>query len=150
MFMATDSPVHGAAASGLAPRSASQPNKIMLWVGRVLSALPVLGLVMSASMKLSQRPEIIQGMVEKGGFPAGSITPIGIVELACSILYVVPQTAVLGAVLLTGYLGGAIATHVHGGQGFAAPLILGILVWAGLFLRDARLRALLPLRQPAP
>jgi hypothetical protein len=140
--MATHSPVDGAAAGASAP----QPKKVTLWAGRVLSALPVLFLIMSAAMKLSQRPEIIQGMVEKGGFPAGSITPIGLAELLSTILYVVPQTAVLGAVLLTGYLGGAIATHVHGGQGFATPLVLGIIVWAGLFLRDARLRALLPLR----
>jgi hypothetical protein len=124
-------------------------KKVTIWAGRVISALPVLGLLASAAMKLSQRPEAIQGMVEKGGFPAGSITPIGLAELLSTLLYVFPQTAILGAVLLTGYLGGAIATHVHGGQGFAAPLILGILVWAGLFLRDARLRALLPLRQPA-
>jgi hypothetical protein len=144
--MATDSPIHGAAAGALAPRTASQPRKLTLWVGRVVSALPVLALLMSAAMKLGQRPEVIQGMVEKGGFPAGSITPIGLAELLSTILYVVPQTAVLGSVLLTGYLGGAVATHVHGGQGFAAPLILGIMVWAGLFLRDARLRALLPFR----
>jgi hypothetical protein len=65
------------------------------------------------------------------------------------VLYVVPQTAVLGAVLLTGYLGGAVATHVRVGESFAIPLVLGILVWAGLFLRDARVRALLPLRKPA-
>ena len=71
------------------------------------------------------------------------------VELLSTLLYVIPQTSVLGAVILTGYLGGAVATHVRVGDVFVAPLGLGVLVWAGLFLRDARIRALLPLRRPA-
>ena len=77
--------------------------------------------------------------------PGRRATPIGIIELACVALYWVPRTRVLGAILLTGYLGGAIATHVRAGQAFANPLVIGIVVWAGLFLRDPRLHALLPL-----
>jgi hypothetical protein len=71
---------------------------------------------------------------------------LGILEIACTIVYAIPQTSVLGAILLTGYLGGAMATHVRIGEQFVPPLILGILVWGGLYLCDGRLRALLPLR----
>jgi DoxX-like family len=124
------------------------PGKGMMWGGRVLSALPVLAMVMSGAMKLSHRPEVVEGFTGKFGYTEGAITPIGIVEILCAILYAIPQTSVLGAVLATGYLGGAIATHVRVSDNFA-PLILGIFVWAGLFLRDPRLRALLPIRKPA-
>jgi len=122
--------------------------KAQLWGGRVASALPVLGLVMSASMKLTHNPGMVPMFVGKFGYPEGLLSPIGATELLCALLYAVPRTSVLGAVLLTGYLGGAVATHVRVGDNFAAPLVLGILVWAGLFLRDARLRALLPLTRP--
>jgi hypothetical protein len=115
----------------------------------VASALPVLGLLMSAGMKLSHNPEMVKNFVEKFGFPEGTMSPLGVVELTCAILYAVPQTSVLGAVLLTGYLGGAVATHVRVGEAFGPPVLLGVLVWLGLFLRDERLRALLPLRKPA-
>jgi DoxX-like family len=125
------------------------PSKAMMWGGRVLSALPVLAMVMSGAMKLSHKPEVVDGFTGKFGYPEGAITPIGVVELLCAILYAVPQTSVLGAVLVTGYLGGAIATHVRVSDNFVPPLVLGIFVWAGLFLRDPRLRALLPIRKPA-
>jgi hypothetical protein len=75
---------------------------------------------------------------------------LGIVEIACTVVYAIPQTAVLGAILLTGYLGGAIATHVRLEEGFLPPVILGVLVWLGIYLRDARLRALLPFRNLSP
>jgi hypothetical protein len=74
------------------------------------------------------------------------LVPIGLLELLCAVLYLVPQTALLGAVLLTGYLGGAVATHLRIGEPFVLPLVLGVLIWAGLWLRDPRLRGLLPLR----
>jgi hypothetical protein len=125
-----------------------QPNKAMLWAGRGVSALPVLALVMSSMMKLTHQTAVVEGFA-KSGYPAGSLTPIGVFELLCAILYAVPQTTVLGAVLMTGYLGGACATHVHGGEAFAAPLIVAVLAWIGLFLREPRLRALVPLRKPA-
>ena len=76
-----------------------------------------------------------------------SMFPIGIVEVACAVLYAIPQTAVLGAVLTTAYLGGAVATHVRASDPFLPPIVLGILVWVGLYLRDERLRPLLPLRR---
>jgi hypothetical protein len=121
----------------------------MLWTGRVLSALPVLVLLFSASMKLSHAPKFVEAWTGKFGYAESSLTAIGLLELACAVIYVVPRTAVLGAVLLTGYLGGAVATHVRVDDPAAiTPLILGIMVWAGLYLRDARLRELLPLRAP--
>jgi hypothetical protein len=118
------------------------------WTGRVLSALPVPLMVFSASMKLTHGPQVIEGWVGKAGYPLGALTPIGIVELACVLLYVIPRTSVLGALLLTAYLGGAVATHVRAGEPFVLPIIVGVIAWAGLYLRDARLHALLPLRAP--
>lgn len=118
-----------------------------VWGGRVLTALPSLVLLMSALMKLSQNPKVIEGMVEKDGFPPGAPLAIGVVELASLALYLVPRTSVLGAVLLTGYLGGAIATHVRHGDSFVVPLLVALMAWGGLYLREPRLWPLLPLRR---
>jgi DoxX-like family len=118
-----------------------------LWTGRVLSALPVLLLLLSASMKLSHPPVVIETFVGKLGYPANMLPALAVLELFCAVVYAVPRTAVLGAILLTGYLGGAVATHVRVGDVFVVPLLLGVLVWAGLYLRDDRIRALLPLRK---
>jgi hypothetical protein len=82
--------------------------------------------------------------VTQFGFSASSATPIGITEISCVLLYLVPPTRVLGAILLTGYLGGAVVTHVRVGEPFIAPLVLGIVVWAGLFARDRRVASLIP------
>jgi hypothetical protein len=120
----------------------------MLWTGRALSALPVLAMAMSAAMKLSHAPQFVEMWTGHLGFPESALTGVGLLELACVLLYAVPRTAVLGAVLLTGYLGGAITAHVRiGDPGLVTPLMLGILAWAGLFLRDERVRALMPLRK---
>jgi hypothetical protein len=124
------------------------PSKKMLWAGRVISALPVLMLIMSGVMKLTRSAEVLKGFTGFG-YPESVIVPLGIVELVSTLLYVIPQTSVLGAILLTGYLGGATATHVRVGEAFIAPVILGVLVWLGLFLRDPRIRALIPLRRQA-
>jgi hypothetical protein len=120
-----------------------------LWTGRALSGLPVLMLLLSASMKLSHLPMVVETFVGKLGYPASMLPALAVLELFCTIVYVVPRTAVLGAVLLTGYLGGAVATHVRVGEAFVIPLLLGVLLWAGLYLRDERIRALLPLRKAA-
>jgi hypothetical protein len=119
----------------------------LLWAGWVLTVLPSLLLIMSSVMKLVQPKEVVAGFKEFG-YSESLLLPIGIVELACTILYLFPRTSVLGAILLTGYLGGATVTHVRAEDGFqfVFPVILGMVVWLGLFLRDARLRALLPLR----
>jgi hypothetical protein len=106
-------------------------------------------LLLSASMKVSHKPDVMEMFTSHLGYPAGVLGALAFLEVACTVLYVVPRTAVLGAILLTGYLGGAVATHVRVGDPFAIPLVLGALLWAGLFLRDERVRDLLPLRKPA-
>ncbi len=120
-------------------------NTKTLWAGRILSAVPALLMLMSAVMKLMQLPPVIEGFVGKFGYPQSTVVPIGVVELLCVVLYAIPRTSVLGAILVTGYLGGAIATHVRVGDVFLPPLVLGVLAWAGLYLRDERLRRLIPL-----
>lgn len=115
-----------------------------VWLGRILSAFVGLGLGASAVMKLVRPPQLVENFVNHLGYPAGALTGIGILELFCVLVYAIPRTAVIGAVLITGYLGGAIATHVRVGDGIVAPLALGVVAWVGLLLRDGRLRALLP------
>jgi fucose permease len=96
-------------------------------------------------MKFVQTPPVAEGFAHLG-YPMSVALGLGILEIACTLLYVIPRTSVLGAILLTGYLGGATATHLRVGDPYFMPVLLGVLVWAGLYLRDARLRALLPLR----
>jgi hypothetical protein len=120
-------------------------SKAIIWTGRVISALVVAGLVMSAVFKL-MRPEQVVSEFGRLGWPDSLILALGIVELSCAVVYAIPQTAVLGAILLAGYLGGAIATHVRIEEQFVPPLVMGVLAWVGLYLRDARLRALIPWR----
>jgi hypothetical protein len=121
-------------------------SKTMLWAGRIVSVPPVLMLLMSAVVKFLKPAEVVEGFAHLG-WDVNLAIALGIVEIACTVVYVIPQTAVLGAILLTGYLGGATATHVRISEQFFAPIILGVAVWAGLWLRDARLRALVPLRK---
>ncbi len=123
--------------------------KWMTWVGWVFTVLTTLMLAMGGAMSLSGSEEAKKGLVEYG-YPESAMLPLGIIELACALLYVIPQTSVLGAILVTGYLGGAVATHVAAEEStwFIAVLV-GIFVWGGLFLRDPRIRALIPLRKKA-
>ncbi len=121
-------------------------SRKMLWAGYIVSALPVLMLVLSGVMKLVKPAPVIEGFVRLG-YSEDLAFGIGVLELACTLVYVLPRTAVLGAILLTGYLGGATATHVRVGDPFLAPVLLGVLVWGGLYLRDGRLRALVPWRR---
>jgi hypothetical protein len=107
----------------------------------------MLALLASGSMKLSHNPKFLDAFTNHMGYPADTLTPIGLVEIACVLVYAVPQTAFLGAVLMTAYLGGAVATHVRIGEPPTLPIILGVLAWLGLYLRDPRLRALAPLRK---
>lgn len=122
------------------------PSKALIWVGRIMSTIPVLLLTMSACMKIARPPMVIEGF-EKAGYPTDILLGLGIVELVCTILYVIPQTAVLGAVLVTGYFGGAIATHVRQSEPYFLIVILGMMVWGGLYFRDKRIRDLLPFRK---
>lgn len=117
-----------------------------LWIGRVISALPVALLLFSAAMKFAKTPAVVEGF-HKFGYPDHLLLVLAILEVTCTILYLIPRTAVLGAILLTGYLGGATATHLRiGDPGFFMPVLCGVLVWLGLFFRDRRVRALIPLR----
>ncbi len=123
-------------------------SKKMLWAGRIISALPALFLIVDGVMKLVKPPLVVEATVRLG-YPESVILGLGIVLIACTVLYMIPTTSVLGAILLTGYLGGAVATHVRVGEGLfpvSFPIIMGVLIWGGLFLRDERLRALIPLR----
>ncbi len=120
-------------------------SKTARWVGYLMSALPVLLLLMSGVMKVMKPPFVVEGFVHLG-YPESLALAIGIVELACTVLYVIPQTPVLGAIVLTGYLGGATASHVRIGEPFHMAVLLGVLMWGGLYLRDERVRALIPLR----
>lgn len=120
-------------------------SRVMFWAGWVVTVLPVFGLVTSGIMKLLKPEELVKEF-ERLGWTGNQALGIGILELVCTVIYVIPQTSVLGAILLTGYLGGAVATHVRIGDPYYGPVVMGVLVWLGLFLRDARLRALVPFR----
>jgi DoxX-like family len=120
--------------------------KKQLWVGRIMSALPAVFLLVDGGMKLIKPKPVVEATVRLG-YPESAIVGLGIVLLACTVVYLLPRTSVLGAILLTGYLGGAVATHVRVGESLFSiffPVLLGVLVWVGLWLRDDRLRALLP------
>jgi hypothetical protein len=117
----------------------------IVWVGRVISVLPVLVLLMSAFMKLKGGPEVRQGLAHLG-LPESMILPLAILEISCTVIYLIPATSVLGAVLLAGYMGGAICTHWRVGDPFIAQIVVALLVWLGLYLREPRLKALIPLR----
>ncbi len=121
-------------------------SKWMLWGGYAMSALPSLMLFFSAGMKLSNSTMVVEGF-SKMGYPVHLTLGIGAVELVSTILYLIPRTSVLGAILLTGYLGGATATHVRLSESFIGPVLFGVLIWGGLYLRDTRIRALIPLKR---
>lgn len=118
-----------------------------LWAGRGLSALVVSLLTLDSIGKLLEVPPVLAGSRELG-YPPSTVFPIGVILLLCVVAYAIPRTSVLGALLLTGYLGGAVATHVRVGNPLLShtlfPIYVAFVVWGGLVLRDARLRALLP------
>jgi len=129
----------------------SSPSKAARWTGYVLQGIVSLLLAFDCLIKIFPSQEAIQGTGDLG-YPTSALLPIGLIALACLILYLVPRTAVLGAVLWTGYLGGAIATHVRVGNPLAThtlfPIYVAILIWGGIWLRDERIRALIPFRRP--
>jgi len=123
-------------------------SKALLWTGRVVSALPALMLLMGGVMNLVKPQVVVDSTIEMG-YRESVIIPLGVVTTLSVILYIVPPTAVLGAILLTGYLGGAVATHVIHGDGWVKmlfPVVFGIFIWLGLVLRDPRIRSVLPIR----
>ena len=117
----------------------------MVWTGRIISALIILFMLFDGGAKIARFPPYVKGTVE-AGFADHLVVPLGIVSLLCTIVYAIPQTSILGAILMTGYFGGATATHVRLGQPWYFPVVFGILVWLGLWLREPRLRRLIPMR----
>lgn len=124
---------------------AGAASKGSFWAGCILSALPVLLFLFTGMFSLLKPAVSLRGFLHYG-YPDGALLRITMVELACALLYAIPRTSALGAILLTGYLGGATATHFRVGEPFYLPIIVGIVIWLGLYLRDGRLRALIPLR----
>ena len=134
--------------------SVGTPNTVALasltarsvWTGRTLSCLAILFLLFDAAMKLLRLPAAVDGTTQLG-YPADVVVPLGIIQIACLVLYLIPRVAPVGAVLWTGYLGGAIATHVRVESPLFThtlfPIYVAALLWGGLWLRDARVRALL-------
>lgn len=129
----------------ISPELLQKTDRRMKWTGRVVSALVVAAFVMSGVMKLKGGPELEEGMAHLG-IPLSLVRPLAILELTCAAIYALPATAVLGAVLLTGYMGGAICTHWRVGDPFLIQMFIGLLVWLGVYLREHRVRALLPIR----
>jgi len=127
----------------------SRPSNTALWIGRIMSGLVVAFMLLDGAMKLVPL-DVVVTTSEQMGIPGSLARTLGIIGLICTVLYAVPRTSVLGAILLTGYLGGAIASHLRLGDPIFTHtlfgLYLGLLTWGGLYLRDARLRALIPLR----
>lgn len=117
----------------------------LMWAGRVISGLIALLLTMSAAMKLMGGAEVMEGFARMG-LPESLRVPLGILEFSCVAIYLIPATSVTGAILLTGYIGGAIVTHLRIGEPIYIQIALGILIWAGLYLREQRLKALIPSR----
>jgi hypothetical protein len=136
------------ATAGAATR-VQQPSRKALWAGRVMSGFASLFLLFDATLKVLELPASIEGSGQLG-YPQSVVFGLGLVQAACLVLYLVPRTAVLGAVLWTAYLGGAVATHVRVGSPLFShtlfPIYVAVLLWGGLWLRDLRLRELLPLR----
>ena len=130
---------------------AGQPpiSKARLWTGRIVSGLVAAFMVMDGVMKVMMLPVVVEGS-KKAGFPEGSMFWIGWVLLVCTLLYAIPRTSILGAILLTGYLGGAVVVHVRISDPLFShtlfPVYFGVLAWGGLYLREHRLPSLIPLK----
>jgi len=123
-------------------------TRTTMWTGRVLSALAVIFLAFDGSIKLMKLPVVIDATAQLG-FPQDSILVMGLLLVACTLIYAIPRTSVVGAVLLTGYLGGAVAAQMrvrHPAFEVVFPIIVGSIVWTGLFMRDQRVRALIAAR----
>jgi len=118
----------------------------IVWTGRVITVLVSLLFLFSAAMKFMGGAEVKEGMTHLG-LPESMIIPLGILEAACTVIYLIPATSVLGAILLAGYIGGAICTHWRVGDPFLPQVAIGLVIWLGIYLREPRLKALIPLRR---
>jgi hypothetical protein len=123
-------------------------SKRRLWTGRIISAVVVLFLLFDSITKVMKVRAVIEASAQLG-YPVNAIVTIGIILLVCTVFYIIPQTAVLGAILLTGYLGGAVAANLRIGSSMfntLFPIVFAALAWTGIFLRESRLSALIPFR----
>ncbi len=130
------------------PTHAGPVSKGRLWTGRIISALVVLFLLFDSITKVMKVRAVMEASAQLG-YPANTIFTIGIILLVCTAFYIIPQTAVLGAILLTGYLGGAVAANLRIGSAMFNtffPIVFAALMWTGIFLRESRLGALIPFR----
>ena len=118
----------------------------IVWTGRVITVLVSLLFLFSAAMKFMGGAEVKEGMAHLG-LPESMIIPLGILEAACTVIYLIPATSVLGAILLAGYIGGAICTHWRVGDPFLPQVAIGLVFWLGIYLREPRLKALIPIRK---
>jgi hypothetical protein len=118
----------------------------IVWTGRVITVLVSLLFLFSAAMKFMGGAEVKEGMTHLG-LPESMIIPLGILEAACTVIYLIPATSVLGAILLAGYIGGAICTHWRVGDPFLPQVAIGLVIWLGIYLREHRLKTLIPLRK---
>jgi hypothetical protein len=133
------------------PTTDASISSKQLWAGRILSGLPAAFMLFDGGMKLFKPAPVVKATLQLG-YAESVIVGLGVVLLASTLLYLVPRTALLGAVLLTAYLGGAVASNVRAGQplfNITFPIIFGALLWGGLWFRDRRVRGLLPLRRPS-
>ena len=121
-------------------------SRKLVWIGWTLSVLPCLLFLFSAFMKIHGGPEVEKGFAHLGIKPS-LMLPLAVLEIGCVIVYLIPPTAVLGAILLTGFLGGAICTHLRVGDPFFVQIVVGIVVWLGIYLREERLWPLIPVRR---
>lgn len=129
-------------------RPSFSASAMILWGGRILRALVILFFLFDCTVKLLQMPFAIEATVQLG-YSGKILFTLGLIQLTCLVFYAIPRTAILGAILLTGYLGGAVATHVRAETEIFSiifPILLGLMAWGGLFLNEERLRALIPLR----
>ena len=137
-----------------AVRQAARSNEVSrkaLWTGRILTGLSTAFFLLDGAMKLAKPPVVVEGTVRLG-YPESTIVGIGVALLICTLLYLIPRTSVLGAILLTGYLGGAVASNLRAQQpmfNLVFPVIIAAIAWSGLWLRDTRLQQLAPLRKEA-
>ena len=118
----------------------------IVWTGRAITVLVSLLFLFSAAMKFMGGAEVKEGMAHLG-LPESMIIPLGILEAACTVIYLIPATSVLGAILLAGYIGGAICTHWRVGDPFLPQVAIGLVIWLGIYLREPRLKALIPIRR---
>jgi DoxX-like protein len=133
------------------PTESGEDSRKMIWTGRILTVLTALFMLLDGVMKIVKPPQVLEANARLA-YPLSALSGIGIALIACTLIYLIPRTSIPGAILLTGYLGGAVASNVRAGSGWFEtifPMLFAALVWGGLMLRDRRLRALLLGRETA-